>query len=73
MGGKITTNEWTVCYGKNVGKSNETTDEEYVNELVNTATQKENIFWLKDGDGKPTTPYLKLEELDVERFNEKGI
>jgi DNA ligase 1 len=27
-GGKITTNEWTVCWGKNVGKSNETTDEE---------------------------------------------
>jgi hypothetical protein len=50
-----------------------TINEEYVNELVNTATQKENIFWLKDGDGKPTTPYLKLEEFDVERFNEKGI
>ena len=26
--GKKITNEWTICYGKNVGKSNETTDNE---------------------------------------------
>jgi hypothetical protein len=45
-------------------------NEEYVNELVNTATQTDNIFWLKDADGKPTTPYLKVDELDVERFKE---
>ncbi len=28
VGGVITTNEWTVCYGKNVGRANETTDKE---------------------------------------------
>ena len=28
VGGQITTNEWTICYGKNVGRSNETTDKE---------------------------------------------
>jgi ATP-dependent DNA ligase len=28
VGGAITTNEWTVCYGKNVGRANETTDKE---------------------------------------------
>jgi DNA ligase-1 len=28
VGGAITTNEWTVCYGKNTGKVNGTTDEE---------------------------------------------
>ena len=28
VGGAITTNEWTVCYGKNAGKANGTTDEE---------------------------------------------
>lgn len=28
MGGKVTTNEWTVVYGKNVGKVNGTTDNE---------------------------------------------
>jgi DNA ligase-1 len=28
VGGAITTNEWTVCYGKNTGKANGTTDEE---------------------------------------------
>jgi DNA ligase-1 len=28
VGGQITTNEWTVVYGKNVGKANGTTDEE---------------------------------------------
>jgi DNA ligase-1 len=28
VGGAITINEWTVCYGKNVGRSNETTDNE---------------------------------------------
>ena len=26
--GKKVTNEWTICYGKNIGKSNETTDNE---------------------------------------------
>jgi DNA ligase-1 len=26
--GAITTNEWTICYGKNVGRANETTDKE---------------------------------------------
>lgn len=46
-------------------------DEGYVKELVDTATQTENIFWLTDGDGKPTTPYLKVDELDVERFKKK--
>jgi DNA ligase-1 len=28
VGGAITTNEWTICYGKNVGRVNETTDKE---------------------------------------------
>ena len=28
VGGQITTNEWTVVYGKNVGRANATTDEE---------------------------------------------
>jgi DNA ligase 1 len=28
VGGAITTNEWTIVYGKNVGRSNETTDKE---------------------------------------------
>ena len=28
VGGQITTNEWTICYGKNVGRANETTDKE---------------------------------------------
>lgn len=46
-----------------------TINEEYVTELVNKATQTDNIFWLKDVNGKPTTPYLKVDELDVERFD----
>jgi DNA ligase-1 len=28
VGGAITTNEWTVCFGKNVGRANATTDDE---------------------------------------------
>ncbi len=28
VGGAITTNEWTVVYGKNIGKANGTTDSE---------------------------------------------
>lgn len=48
-----------------------TINEQYTTELLNTATQTNNIFWLKDGDGKPTTPYLKVDELDVERFKMK--
>ena len=28
VGGIITTNEWTICYGKNVGRANATTDKE---------------------------------------------
>lgn len=46
-------------------------NEEYTSELVSHATQKENIFWLKDGDGKQTTPYLKIEEVNWKRFKRK--
>lgn len=28
VGGKMSTTKWTTCYGKNIGKSNETTDEQ---------------------------------------------
>ena len=28
VGGVISTNEWTVCFGKNVGRANATTDDE---------------------------------------------
>mgnify|MGYP003335534262 CR=1 FL=1 len=41
VGGVITTNEWTLCYGKNVGRSNETTDnEQAMAEAVAKRTKK---------------------------------
>ena len=41
VGGQITTNEWTVVYGKNVGKANETTDKEQaIAEAVAKRTKK---------------------------------
>lgn len=41
VGGQITTNEWTVVYGKNVGRANETTDnEQAMAEAVAKRTKK---------------------------------
>ena len=41
VGGAITTNEWTICYGKNVGRANETTDnEQTMAEAVAKRTKK---------------------------------
>ena len=40
-GGKLITNEWTVVYGKNTGKLNETTDKEQtMKEAVAKRTKK---------------------------------
>lgn len=41
---------------------------QYANMLVATATQSGNVFWIKDKDGKPTVPYMKVEELDNSAF-----
>ena len=41
VGGVITTNEWTIVYGKNTGKLNETTDsEQCMKEAVAKRTKK---------------------------------
>jgi DNA ligase-1 len=41
VGGIITTNEWTICYGKNVGRANATTDKEQaILEAVAKRTKK---------------------------------
>ena len=41
VGGVITTNEWTIVYGKNTGKLNETTDKEQtMKEAVAKRTKK---------------------------------
>lgn len=45
VGGAITTNEWTVCYGKNTGKANGTTDEE---QAMKEAVAKRKLKLEKD-------------------------
>lgn len=60
VGGKLQTSEWTKCFGKNVGKANETTDEQQAASEAQSKWQhkydegyrqdikdlgKDNIFW----------------------------
>jgi DNA ligase-1 len=40
LDGKLVTSEWTICEGKNVGKSNETTSEEQARKEAKAAFQK---------------------------------
>ncbi len=49
VGGAITTNEWTVVYGKNVGKANGTTDKEQcMKEAVAKRTKKLESGYFED-------------------------
>lgn len=49
VGGQITTNEWTVCFGKNVGRANSTTDEEQaMAEAVAKRTKKLESGYFED-------------------------
>ena len=49
VGGAITTNEWTLCYGKNVGKANGTTDEQQaMAEAVAKRTKKLESGYFED-------------------------
>ena len=49
VGGIITTNEWTVCYGKNVGRANSTTnDEQAMAEAVAKRTKKLESGYFED-------------------------
>jgi hypothetical protein len=43
-------------------------NKEYTDELVNAANEHKNILWLTDESGKPTTPYLKVAEIDMKKF-----
>lgn len=49
VGGQITTNEWTVCFGKNVGRANSTTDsEQAMAEAVAKRTKKLESGYFED-------------------------
>jgi DNA ligase 1 len=49
VGGIITTNEWTVCYGKNVGRANATTDsEQAMAEAIAKRTKKLESGYFED-------------------------
>jgi DNA ligase-1 len=49
VGGVISTNEWTVCFGKNVGRANSTTDEEQaLAEAVAKRTKKLESGYFED-------------------------
>jgi DNA ligase-1 len=49
VGGAITTNEWTVCFGKNVGRANATTDEEQaMAEAIAKRTKKLESGYFED-------------------------
>jgi hypothetical protein len=47
-------------------------NKEYTDELVNTANEYGNILWLMDENGKPTTPYLKVDEIDMKKFKQNN-
>ena len=46
VGGVITTNEWTVCYGKNVGRANATTDSSGYLRINGDAATNYSWHWL---------------------------
>ena len=60
VGGAITTNEWTVVYGKNVGKANGTTDsEQALKEAEAKRTKK-----LESGYFEISTTLIRLNTLN---------
>jgi DNA ligase-1 len=59
-GGKLTTNEWTVCYGKNVGRANSTTDEEQAEvEAIAKRTKKLESGYFEDVVNIDTKQYFE--------------
>ncbi len=60
VGGAITTNEWTVVYGKNVGKANGTTDEEQaLKEAEAKRTKKLESGYFEDVNSIDTKQYFE--------------
>jgi DNA ligase-1 len=59
-GGAITTNEWTVCFGKNVGRANSTTDaEQAMAEAVAKRTKKLESGYFEDVNNIDTKQYFE--------------
>lgn len=60
VGGAITTNEWTVVYGKNVGKANGTTDrEQCMKEAIAKRTKKLESGYFEDVNNIDTKQYFE--------------
>ncbi len=60
VGGAITTNEWTVVYGKNVGKANGTTDaEQALKEAEAKRTKKLESGYFEDVNNIDTKQYFE--------------
>jgi DNA ligase-1 len=60
VGGAITTNEWTVVYGKNVGKANGTTDaEQALKEAEAKRTKKLESGYFEDVNSIDTKQYFE--------------
>lgn len=60
VGGAITTNEWTVVYGKNVGKANGTTDKEQcMKEAIAKRTKKLESGYFEDVNNIDTKQYFE--------------
>jgi DNA ligase-1 len=60
VGGAITTNEWTVVYGKNTGKANGTTDEEQaLKEAEAKRTKKLESGYFEDVNNIDTKQYFE--------------
>jgi DNA ligase-1 len=60
VGGAITTNEWTVCFGKNVGRANATTDDEQaMAEAVAKRTKKLESGYFEDVNNIDTKQYFE--------------
>ena len=60
VGGAITTNEWTVVYGKNVGRANATTDDEQaMAEAIAKRTKKLESGYFEDVNNIDTKQYFE--------------
>jgi DNA ligase-1 len=60
VGGAITTNEWTIVYGKNTGKANGTTDEEQaLKEAEAKRTKKLESGYFEDVNNIDTKQYFE--------------
>jgi len=41
---------------------------QYTTEIINTAQDSGNVFMIMEKDGKPSNAYIKVDDIDMEKF-----